>query len=493
MYNTLPFGWKISPYVYHSIGISVSSYLRTLGIPCLLYIDDRHNGQLQVDLNKGEYVGLRTLEEKNFAAAKSAIFLTAFHLIRLGYFLGLSKSILKPCQIVPYLGFLLDSNREVFHLIPEKKRKFLELIEEILKSNLVSVRTLQRLAGKCVSFSLVVPAARLYTREMNLAISKGLRSKKKVHLTEELRREIAHWLFLKDWDSPLPWREERHFQIKLSTDASQSGWGGVLVSPMRETSDYWTEEEKLLDIACKEALAIEKVLRAFQDQVRNKRIDVMVDNQTVIHAWNNQGSRSRTLNDTLKRLFSTTIGLNVLLRLVYVPTHENPADAPSRRLSYGDYTLSPRLWEVVEQTFDKAQGHTCDLMALDSNAMRDRSGVCLPHFTPYPSAESLGVNMFAQDLTCHRSVMQRPYVFPPEILVGPVLRFLQSFSQSCTMVVVDTYPRKFWWPLLQRCSTKARKLAHEGDEDALLWPSRDGWVSGRGIPGDLWAFKVQFN
>lgn len=121
MYNTLPFGWKISPYVYHSIGISVSSYLRTLGIPCLLYIDDRHNGQLQVDLNKGEYVGLRTLEEKNFAAAKSAIFLTAFHLIRLGYFLGLSKSILKPCQIVPYLGFLLDSNREVFHLIPEKK------------------------------------------------------------------------------------------------------------------------------------------------------------------------------------------------------------------------------------------------------------------------------------------------------------------------------------------------------------------------------------
>ena len=172
---------------------------------------------------------------------------------------------------------------------------------------------------------------------------------------------------------------------------------------------------------------------------------------------------------------------------------KNPADAPSRRLSYDDYTLSPRLWEVIEQTFGEAQGHTCDLMALDSNAMRDRSGVCLPHFTPYPSAESLGVNMFAQDLTCHRSVMQRHYVFPPEILVGPALRFLQSFSQSCTMVVVDACPRKFWWPLLQRCSTKARKLAHEGDEDALLWPSRDGWGSGRGIPGDLWAFKVQFN
>ncbi|XP_068691031.1 uncharacterized protein [Montipora foliosa] len=264
MYNTLLFGWKISPYVYHSFGISVSSYLRTLGKPCLLYIDDRHNGQLQVDLNKGEYVGFRTLQEKNLAAAKSAIFLTAFHLIRLGYFLGLSKSILKPHQIVAYLGFLVASNREVFHLILEKKCKFLELMEEILKSNLVSVRTLQRMAGKCVSFSLVVPVARLYTREMNLVISKGLRSKKKVHLTKELQREIAHWLFLKDWDSPLPWRKERYLQIKLSTDASQSGWGGVLVSPMMETSDYWTEEEKLLDIACKEALAIEKSCELFK-------------------------------------------------------------------------------------------------------------------------------------------------------------------------------------------------------------------------------------
>ena len=151
-YNTLPFGWKISPYVYHSTGLMASNFLRSLGVPCLLYIDDRHNGQLQVSLDKGQYDTLDSIDERNLAAAKSAVFLVAFHLVRLGYFLGLSKSTLIPQKMVPYLGFLIDSGSGVFRLIPEKKRKFVGLIRETLSSRYVSVKTLQRLVGKCVSF-----------------------------------------------------------------------------------------------------------------------------------------------------------------------------------------------------------------------------------------------------------------------------------------------------------------------------------------------------
>ena len=60
---------------------------------------------------------------------------------------------------------------EVFHLIPEKKHKFVTLVQETLQSTYVSVKTLQRLVGKCTSFSQAVPGARLFTREMNAAIS----------------------------------------------------------------------------------------------------------------------------------------------------------------------------------------------------------------------------------------------------------------------------------------------------------------------------------
>lgn len=124
-YNTLPFGWKCSPFVYHSTGLAATNYFRSLGIPCSLYIDDRRNGQLEVPLNQGAYSVLPTDDRRRFAAAQSAIFLVTYYLVALGYFLALKKSILVPQLVVPYLGFLSDSVRQVFQLIPEKTTRFL--------------------------------------------------------------------------------------------------------------------------------------------------------------------------------------------------------------------------------------------------------------------------------------------------------------------------------------------------------------------------------
>ena len=90
----------------------------------------------------------------------------------------------------------------------------------------MSVKTLQRLIGKCVSFSLAVPAACLFTQEISAAVSKGMRSLKPIAIQGALRDEISHWLFLERWGDPLHWREERHLQVKRATDASQTGWGG---------------------------------------------------------------------------------------------------------------------------------------------------------------------------------------------------------------------------------------------------------------------------
>ena len=276
-YNTLPFGWKISPFVYHTTGLLASNFLRATGIPCLLYIDDRHNGELQVALDKGEYATINTVDDRHLAAARSAIFLVAYHL----------------------------------HLL---------------------------------------------------------------HL----------------------------------------------------------------------------------------------------------------------RLFFTTSKLSLSLHMSYIPTGQNPADAPSRRLSHSDSKLSDGLWQIVQKEFGGREGHTCDLMALDSNSMTDAHGYSLPHFTPIPCPGSSGVNLFTQDLAFLGALMARPYVFPPMALTGPVLKFLQSFKQSCTVVVLDVFPKKYWWPLLMNKAVKSRCLAVRGDGNALLVPSKKGWLPHKGIPGDLWVFAVCF-
>ena len=129
-------------------------------------------------------------------------------------------------------------------------------------------------------------------------------------------------------------------------------------------------------------------------------------------------------------------------------------------------------------------------MSLDSNAMKDLMGNSLPHFTPVPSPDSAGVNLFAKEAwRCHVP----PICLPPSILVGPVLKFLGNNGKPFTLVVMDTYPRKYWWSIVTGKAVKARKLASMDDTNALLLPSKHGWVPHkRDIPGDLWAFAMHF-
>ncbi len=212
-------------------------------------------------------------------------------------------------------------------------------------------------------------------------------------------------MFLKTWNAPLPWRDERHFRVSLATDGSAAGWGSSVLSPVvQEVSDYWIGEELSWDIATKEAVAIDRVLLSCHAVLSNSWVDVLVDNQVVISSWNNQGGRSASLNRAIKQLFFTTLKLNISLHLSYVPTGDNPADVPSCRLSAMDSQLTGSVWQVVQKEFG-GEGHTCDVMALDSNAMLDCFGNCLPHFTPYPTPESAGV--IAQDLKSHHLLMQR--------------------------------------------------------------------------------------
>lgn len=158
-----------------------------------------------------------------------------------------------------------------------------------------------------------------------------------------------------------------------------------------------------------------------------------------------------------------------------------------------DSTLTPAMWKKVQHECGGDTGHSCDLMALDSNAMTDLSGSPLPHFSPFPSPGALAVNLFAQDLTCYQSILSRPYVFPPLVLVGPLLKFLRTYRQSCSVVVLDKYPRKYWWPLLQYYSTKSLILASQGADQALLIPTQRGWSPMMHLPADLWVFVIEFS
>ncbi len=154
----------------------------------------------------------------------------------------------------------------------------------------------------------------------------------------------------------------------------------------------------------------------------------------------------------------------------YVPSSENPADFPSRKVSDIDCMLSERAWEPVERLFGP---HTFDLMSLDSNCQRHGKGQCLPHFTPCASPSSSGINVFAQSLPSDHNL----YVFPPFVLIAPLLKCI--FEQDChgafTIVISDLKHRRFWWALLQSLAVDRVLLGREGEDGILLFPSQDSY------------------
>ena len=235
--NTLPFDWKASAYLYHSIGLVATSYIRSHGVPCSQYIDDRHFGQLQIRRNAPP------CSWSDFQRAQAALYIARYILIDLGYFIGLKKSTLVPTQAPTFLG---------------------------------------------------------------IHLSRASKSPRAIPVSRELKAEFELWRFLDSWSGFLPWKDEKHSQLNVLSDASSSGWGGILRhpdQPQQELHGHWDLSESDLPIVVKETLALLYVLQRVAGLISNARIDCFVDSATLVVCWRKDGSRNTRVNNALKEIF----------------------------------------------------------------------------------------------------------------------------------------------------------------------------------------------
>lgn len=477
-FRVLPFGWKASAYLYHNLGLVISDAARSLGVPVSQYIDDRHVGQL--------FPRSGQAPPPNPQLAEAAAYILCYLLIEAGYFIGLEKSQSFASTDVRFLGFISDSLSQAFRIPQDKKLAFIQLREQILGGNSVDLKTLQRFAGKALSLSLAIPGCKLHVREVFKAIAQSSRrSSASIRVRGPLFDEIAFWRFLDDWKDFLPWKSERHLAVTLFTDASMGAWGGVLTRDgvRHEIRDYFVGEASHINVL--EAKALWFVLSSFKGLLKDARVDVFTDNKVLLHAWNNDGCKSSEINNILKDILTCSREFNFTLQLDYRQSKENPADFPSRVCSDLDCTLTDEAWGLVERLYGP---HSFDLMALDSNCRRDSGGNLLPHYTPWDTPFSSGVNVFSQPIASDGNL----YVFPPFVLIGPLLRFLLDLQKPIrfTIVVPDRRPRAFWWALLSSIAIDRCCIGRRGCSRTLLFPSRQSTeFLARPLQWDLWAFR----
>lgn len=110
-----------------TIGLAATNNVCSFGVPCALYIDDRHVGQLRLPLHP------LPSSFPAFQLAEMAAYIVCFTSISLGYFIVLSKSFLLPATALTFLGYVCDWVRQAFLLPPDKRAKFSALRESILE------------------------------------------------------------------------------------------------------------------------------------------------------------------------------------------------------------------------------------------------------------------------------------------------------------------------------------------------------------------------
>ena len=95
--------------------------------------------------------------------AHVACYIVCQVLVHFGYCINLSKSMFTPSQTprIVFLGFIVDSADRRFRLTEEKKAKFACLREALLGRDNTSALELQKISGKCISFMLAIPGAKL--------------------------------------------------------------------------------------------------------------------------------------------------------------------------------------------------------------------------------------------------------------------------------------------------------------------------------------------
>lgn len=132
-----------------------------------------------------------------------------------------------------FLGFLCNSVDQAFRVPDDKKHKFANLREEILESKRVGLRTLQRFAGKAVSFSLAIPGCLLHVRTIFKVVS-ALTKNSQTHVQVKgvLYDEIVYWRFFRSMAglfavetraSPCSYLVLRHIPESVGTRFSWQG------------------------------------------------------------------------------------------------------------------------------------------------------------------------------------------------------------------------------------------------------------------------------
>ena len=148
-------------------------------------------------------------------------------------------------------------------------------------------------------------------------------------------------------------------QGQMTTDASHIGWGGHMGSHCAQ--GFWDSEMSQKHSNIRELTAILLTLRAFQNFVKNKTIQILSDNVTSVTYLNHMGGPSVELTEIAKAIWQEALTNNTILVAKHLSGCLNTqADELSRLTDKYEWTLAEPMFHYLDRLWGP---HTVDRFA----------------------------------------------------------------------------------------------------------------------------------
>jgi hypothetical protein len=414
------FGIARVPSDFQLLNNCAVSFLRRHGIPVSLYLDDR----LVVEKDMTEE-NIKLIQEGK-RAPKNA-FLTCAAMIAAGGFISRKKSTFICSKQINFLGFDICTENETISIPPEKWLKFQSELNEVLDSEEVTYKSLEKLRGKMCSFMLVIRNMRLYIRKITEYLVQADKDKNKyIKLDKRLRSELEIWRQsnLKYIKTIRTWIEKKSETVemktyKVSTDASNMAGGWVDIDG-KERTFYWEHKDQHRHINIKEAIAIKAYILTNRSKLRNKRILFLCDNMCVVNTFV-YGSKVAELNDEILAINMLAIEINAIFTITHVTTDIQEADEASRTLDLKEEIISEESYRIITDYFGTPD---IDCMANFTNTR------CKEYYSRFKEDQSIGTNFLSKV----PNINSKLYCFPPKTLVHIAAKHLYDLGNSFCLV-----------------------------------------------------------
>jgi hypothetical protein len=273
----------------------------------------------------------RSPSDRNFAYADTDIDELSAHL---GIKWELSKSIPFGVEI-PYLGFLWNLHLRTVLLPDEKKARYLAVITEWRKKRTHDLLETQKLYGKLLHASLVIPAGRAHLTSLEAMLASFNNNPFHPHTPPRSTPDDLDWWQRQLSSAVISIRIPRPHPLadyRAYSDAS-SGFGvAITVGPRWRAwrlATGWKSQGR--DIQWAEAVGFELLAICLCSlSGKGEHILLYGDNRAVVEGWWKRCSANKPTNHIFRRILQLSEDRDRAIHTRYIPSGQNPADGPSR-------------------------------------------------------------------------------------------------------------------------------------------------------------------